>query len=175
MKFSPKLKDIKIGPRKARYYGQWFQVFKTLHKNNTHEQALQLLTQYNQYWSEATEFEEISANDYGVPEYGMLSALGYNVSDATSELRSNNINPDTRLALLKHIYSNECPPLHNKTYRDKWGKPSSGKRLDKIISVLESLTKSKDARYKRNAKAVQRWTQDIEVLKEFRTSLILAD
>ena len=105
----------------------------------------------------------------------MLSALGYNVSDAKSELRSNNIDPENRLELLKHIFANECPPLYDQIYRDKWNAPSSVERLDKMISVLDSLTKSQNAHYKRNAKAVQRWQQDIKGLKAFRSTVISVD
>ena len=98
----------------------------------------------------------------------MLKTLGYSVSFRDPKTQADNINKERRIALLKHIYANECPPLLDQRYKDAWARPASHDRLDKIISVLSSLIKSKDAHYTRNEKAVGRWKHDIKELEKFR-------
>jgi len=168
MKFSPKLIERTIGATSEKVYGQWLSVFNALQKNSADETALELLAQYNKHWSTHSDFVSIKTNDFGVPEYGMLKTLGYSVSFRYPKTQTDNINKKRRLALLKHIYANECPPLLNQRYKEAWARPASIERLDKIISVLSSLIKGKEAHYNRNAKAMERWKYDINELEKFK-------
>lgn len=164
MKFLPAANKT---PDDENVYGQWIAVFNALLKDSSHVEAVKLLDQYNSFWPTVTKFEPVSTNEFGIPEIGMLKALGYSVAFKKSQTHSNTA--EYRLSLLLHIFENELPPLSSLEYRNKWGAPSSVERINRLISVLENLTRGKEARYKRNQKPVQRWKEDIEGLKTFRS------
>lgn len=168
MKVSDKLITQTISGRNYRVFRQWISIFDRLQETPKDANALNLLQQYNRKWKEPKEYIQLDANEHDVPEYGMLGVLGYSVSFVDPSKQRQNIIPERRQALLKHIFANELPPLFDESYRQKWGDPNSQQRLDHILSVLNKLVGNREYRFERFSKNKERWNEDIRAIEVFR-------
>ncbi|MFN3516487.1 MAG: hypothetical protein ACK4YM_04925 [Novosphingobium sp.] len=93
-----------------------------------------------------------------VPDYGVLSALGYSVA-STARLTD-----DQRLWLLDAIIAAELPPIANRNYLESWGAPLSARRLEKTLHTLRGLA-SMALRVKPLHRAREKWLIDARYLE----------
>ena len=99
---------------------------------------------------------------------GLLSAFRYNVGDGGITQASK------RQLILDHILEAPIPPLVNKEYTEKWGKPNSPERKRRLIRTLKGFVSGV---YKRTAynqitlsRAKSHWQEDIDYLEKHSLS-----
>lgn len=92
------------------------------------------------------------------PATGLLSFLGYRVSDASNRTAAQ------RRWLLESIIGAELPPLNSETYLQTWGDPLTSKRLEKLLRTLKGLAAIARERADRGS-APARWEADAAFLE----------
>jgi hypothetical protein len=107
------------------------------------------------YWRETT--VRIIGSGTG-PDNGMLSALGYRVTNTAR------LTDDQRHWLLDAIIAAELPPVADREYVAAWGSPLSATRLEKMLHCLRGLA-SMALNIPAMHRARSRWLEDAAYLE----------
>ena len=142
------------------------QLMTMLHNTISHEDRPRALAAKNRIyavWAQRNQKflsgEEVEMMDAD----GVLSAFGYHVGD-------NGItNATKRHVILNHVLEAPIPPIKDKEYTIKWGRPQSIRRAKTLVSTLYGLVQSVRRRNAYNQTQYQRamthWQEDIAYLE----------